>query len=394
MNTMSDDFSHILEENQKLKQSVFSLQTENTILKEKIFTLNDICIDYTMKYKELISENDLLKLQQQYAHELHPKISHSQDITKLEHELQISKNEIIKKDKIIDTFSVQIAEMKELIQYKQQEIQTITTIYEQQLLTKNCKIDEINEKITTLSDQNSSLQKEKIDLLALIEEKNGNNLHLPLKMRQYTNSSSRTRTITRFQSNNTFSQKNTLSLSKTQLLVHEMDQAYLSPSDFDHSYLAKQSLSNSVFSSSLSKSNHSNTSLVDSVKELTNNTSNELFEQKQNGSGIFGSLSRFQQNKKDYLIFTAHVMTMKYPQISDISVVDLLGKVDCGYYKFWEYYDIMDAIMKKEIDAMEPKLHKQAAMSSASIVSMNDAILFENDSLIESQELSQESGNK
>eukprot|EP01084_Bolivina_argentea_P223060 377476_1 len=64
INRITDCNKQLIEETNFLKKQLIFKHNEITILNDKINLLNNMCSSYTLKYKDAISQNDLLVLDQ------------------------------------------------------------------------------------------------------------------------------------------------------------------------------------------------------------------------------------------------------------------------------------------------------------------------------------------
>eukprot|EP01084_Bolivina_argentea_P161305 280822_1 len=94
MNTSSNEL--LLEDNQTLKQKIYSLNTENILLKQKLNYLNKLCAENTMKYRNIESANKNLQIQFEFIQQSYLKLqqNESRKYDLLEKENQILTNQL------------------------------------------------------------------------------------------------------------------------------------------------------------------------------------------------------------------------------------------------------------------------------------------------------------
>eukprot|EP01084_Bolivina_argentea_P027166 50521_1 len=199
---MSTEVTVLEERANKLEQMVKGYTTKYKILLSKyesseelikqqkleIIQLKDLCEDYSTKYDEMVSRNELLTFQQQFSHHnqssthnTNSSDKESETITQLKKQLETAENTIKTKEnlidqnrQIIDSLNYQSKQSKDTLRFMderdhlQTEFDNFTEIAQQE-------IDKMQTKLLMLSEKNSSLQKERNDVIELLEERDYEN---------------------------------------------------------------------------------------------------------------------------------------------------------------------------------------------------------------------------
>jgi len=348
----------LVQNNEMLRTQLGAIQTEVKINEQKIQSLEELYQTDTAKYKEEVDstkkqlselEEDMNQkdIQLNEAKEYQKSIQQRLSVTNQESGDQNNESGVISKKKYdsdMETLKAQIMDKdgkieKLMLQLEntsrtehereklQREINSLNEMAQQDAMLQHEQIEKMTSEILHLASRNSALEKEREDLMALLEERDYEAQML----------------------------KTGYGLHRSKHTKHDMgDIANQLEVDMEYD----ENLENLAFMETQNSFGRTPHGDDDEYMQYENSEDHNARDSR-SASPKHKKSKEMKPEKevadvtREYLHLTASVVNMKFPKVRHISSEELINKVK--NYQFWEYHDMMVRIMKTEEQKMVAK---------------------------------------
>lgn len=350
----------IMTQNERMATELQAVQTELKILEQKNKSLEETYREETTKFMEdaAFKEKRITMIQEEINHKalelkdakeyqkelkkqltdvssinedsesgLTPTAS-SYQVMQLQSQLAAERQKVQEKDGQIDKMLNQVQGMAAVKHQKEElerELQNLETMAKEDVGLQNIQIEKMQREIISLASRNSKLEREKEDLIAMLEERDYENQMLKTGFGLHREKTARARG-----GSNQFNMQD-----------FPTDQD-IAPDEYD------EEMDNLETLAFIDNSSHQ--------PSLRYEDGDYLEREASIISGSSSPTAKVQQREapdvtREYLHLTASVVNMKFARIKHIESEELIKQVK--NYQFWEYHDMMVNIMRMEEQKMQ-----------------------------------------